>query len=74
MSLRNDRVLSMAMRYALHRLTVTSSADKNKSAMAFNAYASQFGGDIHWQMTTVYLLTLAGSLVEDRRSRGRQLW
>lgn len=73
MSLRNDRVLSQAMRYAQHRMTVKDARSKLASAMAFGVFAGQFDALTRDRMTAVYLGTLAGSLVEDRRSRGRQL-
>jgi hypothetical protein len=74
MSLGTDRVLSQAMRYGWHRMSVKSAIDKLASAIAFDAYAAQFDAQTRRQMTTVYLRTLAGVLVEDRGSRGRQLW
>jgi hypothetical protein len=73
-SLRSDRVLSMALWYGRHRLTVTDHDEQASSAAAFDAFAAQFDPAIRDRMTAVYLGTLAGTLVEDRRTRGRQLW
>lgn len=73
MSLRTDRVLSQAMRYAQHRMALRSPRDKLDSAMAFGAFANQFDAAMRVRMTAVYLGTLAGTLCEDRRTRGRQL-
>lgn len=74
MSLHSDRVLSQALRYALHRRTVRGAVDKLASAMAFDRFCAQFDPATRNRMTAVYLGALSGSLVEDRRSRGRQLW
>lgn len=73
MSLRSDRVLSQAMRYAHHRQFVCTRAEQLASALAFDHFAEQFDRQTRDRMTAVYLGTLAGSLVEDRRTRGRQL-
>jgi hypothetical protein len=73
-SLRSDRVLSQAMRYGRHRLAASGAVEKLASAMAFDAFAQQFDRPTRDRMTAVYLGTLAGTLVEDRRTRGRQLW
>lgn len=73
MSLRTDRVLSQAMRYAQHRMTVVDARSKLASAMAFGTFASQFDRPTRDAMTAVYCRTLAGTLCEDRRTRGRQL-
>lgn len=73
MSLRTDRVLSQAMRYAHHRMAVREPVEKLASAMAFDAFASQFDRPTRDAMTAVYCRTLAGTLCEDRRTRGRQL-
>jgi hypothetical protein len=72
-SLRTDRVLSQAMRYAQHRMTVRSSRAKLASAMAFDTFASQFDPAVRDAMTAVYCQTLDGTLCEDGRTRGRQL-
>lgn len=74
MSLSSDRVLSQAMRYGRHRLASQTPAERLASTAAFDAYAAQFDAPTRDRMTAVYLHTLAGVLVEDRRSRGRQLW
>lgn len=73
MSLRTDRVLSQAMRYAHHRMFVATRAEQLQSALTFDHFAEQFDRQTKDAMTAVYLGTLAGSLVEDRRTRGRQL-
>lgn len=73
MSLRTDRALSQAMRYAQHRQAVRSPRDKLASAIAFGAFAGQFEPSMRDRMTAVYLCTLAGTLCEDKRTRGRQL-
>ena len=74
MSLRTDRVLSQAMRYGLHRRAAVTHAEALASTLAFDHYTQQFDQPTRDRMTAVYLGTLSGSLVEDRRSRGRQLW
>lgn len=74
MSLRTDRLLSQAMRYARHRLSVTTHPEMLASALAFDHYTQQFDAPTRDRMTAVYLGTLAGSLVEDRRTRGRYPW
>jgi hypothetical protein len=73
-SLRADRPLSQAMRYAHHRLMVVTRAEQLKSTLAFDHFAEQFDPAMRRRMTAVYLGALAGTLVEDRRSRGKQLW
>jgi hypothetical protein len=73
MSLRTDRVLSQAMRYAQHRQAVRNPIQKLASAMAFDAFAAQFDSTTRDRMTAVYRGTLAGTLCEDKRTRGRQL-
>jgi hypothetical protein len=72
-SLRTDRVLSQAARYALHRLTVQTRPEMLRSALAFDQFTQQFDPDLQYRMTAVYLGTLAGTLCEDKRTRGRQL-
>lgn len=62
-----------AMRYAQHRMTVREPVEKLTSAMAFGVYAAQFDRPTRDAMTAVYCRTLAGTLCEDRRTRGRQL-
>ena len=74
MSLRTDRALSQAMRYAHHRLMVVTRAEQLSSALAFDHFAEQFDRPTRDRMTAVYLGALAGTLVEDRRSRGRYPW
>jgi hypothetical protein len=74
MSLHIDRPLSQAMRYAHHRLFVCTKAEQLASALAFDHFAEQFDRQMRDRMTAVYLHTLNGTLVEDRRSRGKQLW
>ena len=74
MSLRTDRVLSPAARYAHHRLMVATRAEMLSSALAFDHYSAQFDRQTRDAMTAVYLGALAGTLVEDRRSRGRYPW
>lgn len=74
MSLRADRVLSQAMRYAHHRQAMVTPVAKLASAMAFDAYARQFDAPMRYRMTAVYLGALAGTLVEDKRTRGRYAW
>jgi hypothetical protein len=61
------------MRYAHHRQAVAAPVAKLASAMAFDAFARQFEPAMRDRMTAVYLGALAGTLVEDRRSRGRQI-
>jgi hypothetical protein len=73
MSLSTDRPLSQAMRYAHHRLAVQTRPEMLASALAFDHYSQQFDRPTRDRMTAVYLRTLAGAWVEDRRSRGRQL-
>jgi hypothetical protein len=73
MSLSTDRPLSQAMRYAHHRLFVCTKAEQLASALAFDHFAEQFDRQTKDRMTAVYLQTLAGAWVEDRRSRGKQL-
>lgn len=73
MSLSSDRPLSQAMRYAHHRRAVPSPVAKLASAMAFNTFADQFEPPMRRRMDDVYRIALAGTLVEDRRSRGRQI-
>lgn len=73
MSLRADRVLSQVMRYAQHRMVAVDARSKLDSAMAFGAFANQFDAAMRVRMTAVYLGTLAGTLCEDKRTRGRQL-
>lgn len=73
MSLRTDRILSQAARYGFHRRSLTGAVEKLASAMAFDAFAQQFDRPTRDRMTAVYLGALAGTLVEDRRTRGRQL-
>jgi len=73
-SLRTDRVLSQALRYARHRLSVVGRPAMLASALAFDHYSQQFDQPTRDRMTAVYLGTLAGDLVEDRRTKGRQLW
>lgn len=71
MSLHFDRVLSQAMRYGMHRRSVPE--QQQASTVAFDAFTAQFDAALRDRMTAVYLGTLAGTLVEDRRTRGRQL-
>lgn len=73
MSLRTDRVLSQAMRYAHHRMAVKDARSKLASAMAFGTFMAQFDATTRDRMTAVYCRTLAGTLCEDRRTRGRQV-
>jgi hypothetical protein len=72
MSLRNDRPLSQAYRYALHRRNLPTPEAREQSLAAWIGYIGQFTGDIRHRMTAVYYDTLHGVLVEDRRTRGRR--
>lgn len=70
MSLRTDRALSQAMRYARHRQSVPAAIGKLRSAIAFDAFKAQFDVPQRVAMETVYLHTLAGVLPpEDRRTK-----
>jgi hypothetical protein len=74
MSLHIDRPLSQAMRYAHHRQMVATHAEMLSSALAFDHFAEQFDRPMRDRMTAVYLQTLAGVWVEDKRTRGRYAW
>jgi hypothetical protein len=74
MSLRTDRVLSQAWRYAQHRKAAPTAVDKLRSAVAYGTFVAQFDPMQRQRIHDVYRTVLAGVLVEDRRSRGRQRW
>lgn len=74
MSLHNDRPLSQAYRYALHRRNLTEPAEREQSCKAWIGYIGQFSGPLRNRMTRVYYDALHGALFDDQRkpNRGRR--
>jgi hypothetical protein len=72
MSLRRDRVLSQAWRYAQHLRAATTRAELVRSAGAYQAYGVQSDDATRTRMNHVYAAAVAGPLFEDRRRTGRQ--
>jgi hypothetical protein len=70
MSLRTDRALSQAWRYARNRQSASTAIDKLRAAVAYSVFAAQFDTATRKRMHEVYTASLAGEFFEDKRSRG----